>query len=95
MSLIEWKSLSEKEKMLVTSIFSFSHNVFKSRLVQNLQKSGLSGKELTHYHTMPHFDALKIYSCGKHREKRRNYLWQAISPFLTMFSTLYDRYFAF
>ena len=25
----------------------------------------------THYHTMPHFDALKIYSCGKHCEKRR------------------------
>ena len=21
---------------------------------------------LTHYHTMPHFDALKIYICGKH-----------------------------
>ena len=21
---------------------------------------------LTHYHTMPHFDAQKIYSCGKH-----------------------------
>ena len=27
---------------------------------------------LTHYHKMPHFDALKIYSCGKHCEKRRN-----------------------
>ena len=25
---------------------------------------------LTHYHTMPHFDALKIYSCGKYCEKR-------------------------
>ena len=29
---------------------------------------------LTHYHTMPHFDALKIYSCGKHCGKRRNCL---------------------
>ena len=29
---------------------------------------------LTHYHTMPHFDTLKIYSCGKHCEKRRNCL---------------------
>ena len=29
---------------------------------------------LTHYHTMPHFDALKIYSCGKHCEKRRKCL---------------------
>ena len=44
---------------------------------------------LTYHHTMPHFDALKIYSCGKHCEKRRYCLEQAISPFLTMFSTLY------
>ena len=29
---------------------------------------------LTHYHTMLHFDALKIYSCRKHFEKRRNCL---------------------
>ena len=50
---------------------------------------------LTHYHTMPHFDALKIYSCGKHGEKRRNCLLQALSPFLTMFSTLYSTYFHF
>ena len=48
---------------------------------------------LIHYHTMPHFDAPKIYSCEKHCEKRRNCLLQAISPFLTMFSTLYDTYF--
>ena len=34
----------------------------------------LYDKELTHYHTMLHFDVLKIYSCGKHREKRRNCL---------------------
>ena len=27
---------------------------------------------LNHYHTMPHFYLLKIYSCGKHCEKRRN-----------------------
>ena len=50
---------------------------------------------LTHYHTMPPFDALKTYSCGKHCEKRRNCLEQAISPFLTMFSTLYGTYFPF
>ena len=24
---------------------------------------------LSHYHTMPHFDTLKIYSCGKHCKK--------------------------
>ena len=49
----------------------------------------LVNTELTHYHTMPHFDALKMYSCGKHCEKRRNCFQQAISPFLTMFSNLY------
>ena len=50
---------------------------------------------LTHYHTMPHFDALKIYSCPKHCEKRRNCLYKAISHFLTMFSTVYGTYFSF
>ena len=27
---------------------------------------------LTLYHTIPYFDSLKIYSCGKHCEKMRN-----------------------
>ena len=36
--------------------------------------AGLFGLSLTHYCTMPHFDAVKIYSCGKHCEKRRNCL---------------------
>ena len=44
---------------------------------------------------MPHFDALNIYSCGIHCEKRRNCLVQAISPFLTMFSMLFGTYFPF
>ena len=44
---------------------------------------------------MPQFDALKIYGCGKHCEKRRNCLEQATSPFLTMFSTLYGTHFLF
>ena len=34
------KTLWEKEKMLLTSIFSYSHNVLKSILVQRHQKSG-------------------------------------------------------
>ena len=42
---------------------------------------------------MPHFEAPKLYSCGKYCEKRRNCLQQAISPFLTMFSILYDTFF--
>ena len=44
---------------------------------------------------MPHFDALKIFSCGKHCEKRRNCLLQAIPSFLTMFFTLCGTYFLF
>ena len=31
--MIEWKTLWEMEKLLVTSNFSFSHNVFKSCLL--------------------------------------------------------------
>ena len=54
-----------------------------------------SAAGLTHYHIMPHFDARKIYSRGKHCEKRRNCLLQAISAFLTMFPTLYCTYFPF
>ena len=44
--------------MLVTSIFSFSHNVFKSSLFLGRSKLGLCGKELTHSHTMTPFEAL-------------------------------------
>ena len=50
---------------------------------------------LTQYHTLPSFDALKIYGCGKHCEKRRNCLQQTISPFFTIFSTLHGPYFSF
>ena len=50
---------------------------------------------LTHFHTMPHFNPLKIYSCRKHCEKKRNCLSQAISLFLSMFSTLYGAHFSF
>ena len=52
-------------------------------------------QELTHYHTILHFDALKIYSFGKHCEKRRNCLQQAVLPFLSVFSTQCGTYFSF
>ena len=48
---------------------------------------------LTHYHTILYFGTPKIYSCGKHCEKRRNCLCHF--PFLTMFSTLFGTYFPF
>ena len=50
-----------KSRCLVQTFFSLSYNVFKCFLSQGLSMSGLCGKELTHYHTMPHFDALEIY----------------------------------
>ena len=37
----------EKEKMLVTSIFSFSYNVFKGLPFEGRKKLGLCGKELS------------------------------------------------
>ena len=48
----KWKLVSgrvenivvKKEKIMVISIFSFSHNVFKSLLFQGPYKSGLCGK---------------------------------------------------
>ena len=38
--------MCEKEKMLVSSFFSFSHNVFRSFLSWGRQTSGLSGEVL-------------------------------------------------
>ena len=49
-------------------------------------------KCINHYHAVPHFVALRIYSCGKNCEKRRNCLEQAISSFLTIFCILYAVY---
>ena len=53
------------------------HSLF--RLVHTLLLLGLSlcvtgpvEPYLTHFHTILHFDTLKIYSCGRHCEKRRN-----------------------
>ena len=40
------KTLWEKEKMLVTSIFSFSHSFFQSLLLQIRYQSELRGKEI-------------------------------------------------
>ena len=46
---------------------------FSLRVVKT-QDCMINGKGLTHYHTMPHFEALKIYGCGKNCEKSRNCL---------------------
>ena len=52
--LIELKTLWEEEKLLVTSNFSFSHNVFKSFLVLMRQNEYLWSKELTLHITTQH-----------------------------------------
>ena len=41
------KTLWEKEKLLVTSNFSFSHSVFKTLVLQTCLNQGLFGKGLT------------------------------------------------
>ena len=56
------------------------------KLRTDLRIQVLLWNSLTHYHTISHFDTLEVYSYEKHCEKRR---LQAISLFLTMFSTLY------
>ena len=58
---------------------------------KNIFKPAFRLKPIITY--MPHFDALKLYSCRKHCEKKRNCFKQAIYPVLTMFSTLYGTYF--
>ena len=80
-------------KRVITSNFSFSHTIFKRLVLQTCKNQGLFGKGLTHYHIMLHFDALKIYSCGKHCEKRRNCLYkqfllfsQCFLPYMTLSS---------
>ena len=40
------KILREKEKLLVTSNFSFSHRVFRRLVLQTCKKQGLFGKGL-------------------------------------------------
>ena len=44
--LIEWKTLWEKEKLLVMSNFFFSHNIFKSCLLLTRQNGYLWSKGL-------------------------------------------------
>ena len=80
------ETLWEKEKMLVTSIFSFSHNVFKSHLFQGCQKSGLCGEELNDsFFQNRNYKEFSI----KYLQRQDNFLWEglpALSPFHTMFS---------
>ena len=65
------------------SSFSFTFNLSSANALNlDHSKNLLFGKELTHHHTkVLHFDPLKIYSYGKHCEKRRNCLQTSNSSF--------------
>ena len=41
-----WKTLQEKDKLLITSNLSFSHSVFKRLVQQTSKNQGLFGKGL-------------------------------------------------
>ena len=70
----------------VTSIFSFSYNVFKRPLIEG---------RLTHHHTIPTFDTPEKEALRKHGGKRRKSWLPAFSFFSTMFSTLHKTNFKF
>ena len=43
-------------------------------VARSIHISGIYNNSLSCYYLMPHFDALTIYGCGEHCEKRRNCL---------------------
>ena len=65
------KTLQKKEKLLITSNFSFSHSVFKRIVSKGRQKVSLFGKGLSLYHTIPTFNDLQKEAFWKHCRKRR------------------------
>ena len=75
---IGWKTFSQKEKRLVTSIFFFYQNVCKSYFSYSHQKSVLSIEHLTHSHTMTPWRPWGT-SLSKTQGKRRNCPSRAIA----------------
>ena len=57
--------------------------------------SRVPDKDLTHYHTMLHFDALRYIGVENIMRKREIICKKQFSSLLTMFSTLYGTYFSF
>ena len=55
-SLTSLKTLWKQEKMLVTSIFSFFHDVFEMLLIRGCGNSGSRGKGLNSLPKMPRFN---------------------------------------
>ena len=55
-----WKTLWEKEKLLVTSNFSFSYSVFKSLVMQTRKNQGLFGKGLKKAEWNHHKESVRL-----------------------------------
>ena len=81
------KTLWEKEKLLVTSNFSFSHSVFKRLVLQTGKNQGLFGKGLMKKKVVPTLqqevkvkvdivtsDDIKIYNTGKFPDFTARYI---------------------
>ena len=55
-----WKTLREKEKLLVTSDFSFSYSVFERLILQTRKNQDLFGKGLKELFRSPYFYAILL-----------------------------------
>ena len=67
------KTLREKEKLLVTSNFSFSHSVFKRLVLQTRKNQGLFGKGLTYPKLEEYADDKMLF-----RENDEHCIWWAM-----------------
>ena len=65
-----WRLLFSFPRMF--SALSKTSQVMWSAFISVVQNCFNEHKALTQYHKKPHSDTQKIYSCGKHCEKRRN-----------------------
>ena len=74
-------TLWEKEKLLITSNFSFFHSVFKRLISQGCQKVLLCGNGLTHYHTILTFNAPEKQAFLKTLWEKEKMLVPSISSF--------------
>ena len=69
------ENISEKEKLLVTSNFCFSHNIFHSFISVVHQNVALCGNVLTLYSINTYFNASTTDSFWKHCRKRSNFFF--------------------
>ena len=63
------EKILSKRQVWYTRLVHVHVLVFLSCIYVIMDNSQDHSRFLTHYHTILHFDALKPYSCGKHREK--------------------------